>query len=106
MDFFEKKDKFGNINFFSNYESKVHMPNLPFPIINVLAIFSPLFSKPTFRKFLTLFHAHILCKGFRTVTGLLKRLGLRNDKNFSNYYDFFNKNKWSAFKELARLKGV
>jgi len=58
--------------------------------------FLPLFSKPTFRKFLTLFHAHILCKGFRTVTGLLKRLGLRDDKNFSNYHDFFNKNKWSV----------
>lgn len=72
------------------------MPNLPSSILAVLAIFSPLFSKPTFIKFLTLFHAHILCKGFRTVTGLLKRLGLRNDKNFSNYHDFFNKNKWSA----------
>lgn len=72
------------------------MPNLPSPILAVLAIFSPLFSKPTFIKFLTLFHAHILCKGFRTVTGLLKRLGLRDDKNFSNYHDFFNKNKWSA----------
>jgi hypothetical protein len=72
------------------------MPDLPHSIITVLSIFSPLFSKPTFKKFLTLFHAHILCKGFRTVTGLLKRLGLRDDKNFSNYHDFFNKNKWSA----------
>ena len=72
------------------------MPNLPSPILAVLAIFSPLFSKPTFRKFLILFHAHILCKGFRTVTGLLKRLGLRDHKSFSNYHDFFNKNKWSA----------
>ena len=72
------------------------MPNLPSTIVAVLTIFSPLFSKPTFRKFLILFHAHILCKGFRTITGLLKRLGLRDDKNFSNYHDFFNKNKWSA----------
>lgn len=72
------------------------MTNLPFPIVSILAIFLPLFSKPTYRKFLILFHAHILCKGFRTVTGLLKRIGLRKDKSFSNYHDFFNKNKWSA----------
>lgn len=72
------------------------MPNLPSPIHSVLAIFMPLFSKPTFKIFLTIFHAHILCKGLHTVTGLLKRLGLRDDENFSNYHDFFNKNKWST----------
>ena len=72
------------------------MLNLPPSILSVLSIFTPLFSKPAFHKFLVLFHAHILCKGFRTVTGLLKTLGLKEDKNFSNYHDFFNKNKWSA----------
>lgn len=69
---------------------------MPNPILSLLSIFSPLFSKPTFIKFLVLFQGHVLCNGFRTVTGILKRLGLRNDKNFSNYHDFFNKNKWSA----------
>jgi DDE superfamily endonuclease len=72
------------------------MPNLPYSIIAVLSIFLPLFSKPTYEKFLLLFNAHILSKGRRTVTELLKRVGLRKDKNFSNYHDVFNKNKWSA----------
>ena len=72
------------------------MPNLPSSIVAALTIFSPLFSKPTFKKFLILFYGHLLCKGFRTVTEILKRLGLKDNKNFSNYHDFFNKNKWSA----------
>jgi hypothetical protein len=72
------------------------MPNLPASILSVLTIFLPLFSKPTFNKFLLLFHAHVLCKGHRTVTALLKRLGLRHINNFSDYHSFFNKNKWSA----------
>ena len=71
------------------------MSNLPSPIISVLSNFAPLFSKPTHQKFSQLFQAHILCKGLRTVTELLKRLGLREAKNFSIYHDFFNKNKWS-----------
>lgn len=71
------------------------MPNLPSPIISVLTIFLPLFSKPTFNKFWLLFYAHILCKGSRTVTALLKRMGLRHTTKFSDYHSFFNKNKWS-----------
>ena len=71
------------------------MTNLPHAILTVLSIFSPLFSKPTFHKFLVLFHAHILCKGCRTVTALLKRVGLRHSSNYSDYHSFFNKNRWS-----------
>ncbi len=71
------------------------MPDLQSSIVSVLSIFLPLFSKPTYKKFLVLFHSHILCRGCRTVTELLKRIGLRENKNYSNYHDFFNKNKWS-----------
>jgi len=77
-------------------ETKGHMPNLQNSILSVLTIFLPLFSKPTFNKFLLLFQAHILCKGRRTVTELLRRMGLRDAKNFSDYHSFFNKNRWSA----------
>lgn len=71
------------------------MSNLPHSILTTLTIFLPLFSKPTFNKFLLLFHAHILCKGCRTVTALLKRIGRRNSTNYSDYHSFFNKNRWS-----------
>jgi hypothetical protein len=72
------------------------MPNLPCSIVSFLSNFSPLFSKPVHQKFSSLLQAHILSKGVRTVTELLKHLGLRDAKNFSIYHDFFNKNKWSS----------
>lgn len=72
------------------------MSNLPSSIITVLSDFAPLFSKPAYEKFLRLFEGHILCKGARTITEILKRLSLRENKNFSIYHDFFNKNKWSS----------
>ena len=72
------------------------MTNLPKEIIQLLAIFSPLFSKPTYQSFLFLFKAHVLCKGRRTITDLLKRMGLRQVKNYSKYHDFFSKAKWST----------
>lgn len=71
------------------------MRDLPADILHVLTLFAPLFSRPTYQSFLFLFHAHILCKGRRTVTEILKRMGLRHIKNYSKYHDFFNKAKWS-----------
>jgi hypothetical protein len=72
------------------------MTNLPESMIQLLSIFLPLFSQPSYRTFLFLFQAHILCKGRRTITELLKRMGLRHIKNHSKYHDFFSKAKWSA----------
>lgn len=72
------------------------MPNLPSSIISVLSIFFPLFSQPSYQSFLFLFHAHVLSKGRRTITEMLKRMGLRQIKNYSKYHDFFSKAKWSS----------
>jgi hypothetical protein len=49
-----------------------------------------------------------LCKGRRTVTELLKRIGLRNIKNYSKYHNFFRKAKWSTLKgaEILFIKLV
>lgn len=72
-------------------------------MLTVLSIFLPLFSTPTYRNFLFLFTAHTLCKGRRTVTELLKRMGLRNIKNFSRYHEFFSKAKWSPLRAAEIL---
>ena len=75
------------------------MFDLPAPILSVLSIFLPLFfSQPSYINFLELFQGHILCKGKRTISEILKRLGLRNVKNYSRYHDFFRKAKWSTLK--------
>ena len=75
------------------------MFDLPAPMLSVLSIFLPLFfSQPSYINFLELFQGHILCKGKRTISEILKSLGLRNVKNYSRYHDFFRKAKWSSLK--------
>jgi len=49
-------------------------------------------------NFLELLQGHILCKGKRTISEILKSLSLRNVKNYSRYHDFFRKAKWSTLK--------
>jgi hypothetical protein len=86
------------------------MPNLPKTIITAPSIFLPLFSSPSYNNFLILFCGHLLCKGRRTVTEILKRMGLRHIKNFSRFHDFFRAAKWLSlqgsqilFLSLVRL---
>ena len=75
------------------------MFDLPAAMLSVLSIFLPLFfSKPSYMNFLELLQGHILCKGKRTISEILKSLGLRNVKNYSRYHDFFRKAKWSTLK--------
>jgi|SoiMethySBSTD1v2_1073268.scaffolds.fasta_scaffold439941_1 DDE superfamily endonuclease len=75
------------------------MFDLPVAMLSVLSIFLPLFfSKPSFMNFLELLQGHILCKGKRTISEILKSLSLRNVKNYSRYHDFFRKAKWSTLK--------
>jgi len=75
------------------------MFDLPTPMLSILSIFLPLFfSRPSYINFLELFQGHILCKGKRTISEILKSLGLRNVKNYSRYHDFFRKAKWSPLK--------
>ena len=74
------------------------MSNLPVPILSVLSIFLTLFSQPSFNNLLVIMQGHILCKGRRTITEVLKRLGLGKIKNYSKYHDFFSKAKWSTLK--------
>ena len=75
------------------------MFDLPAAMLSVLSIFLPLFfSNPSYMNFLELFQGHILCKGKKTISEILKSLGLRNVKNYSRYHDFFRKAKWSTLK--------
>lgn len=75
-------------------------------MISVLSIFLPLFSQPTFQNGLFLFTAHVLSKGVRTVTELLRRLNLSTIRNFSKFHNFFSKARWDALKaaEILFLK--
>jgi hypothetical protein len=79
------------------------MNDLPAQMIAVLALFSPYFSKPTFQKLSFLTFGHILAKGRRTVTEILRLLGLKDIKNYSKYHAVFNKSKWSPLNASRAL---
>lgn len=70
--------------------------NLPLAILNVFAIFTPLFSQPVFKNALKLFLGHILCKNRRTIAELLRQLGLKNIKNYSKYHWVLSGAKWCS----------
>ena len=71
------------------------MFHLPASMLTALKIFSPVFSAPTYQNLLMLLFGHVLCKGRRTVTQVLRQLSLKNIKNFSKYHEVFSKAKWS-----------
>src|ERR1700748_145403 len=79
------------------------MLDLPAEILNVFAIFSPLFSRPVYRNVLLLFVGHVLTKGRRTITDILRTLNLENLKNFSKFHWIFSGANWSALKASGIL---
>lgn len=74
------------------------MLDLPQSMLSVLAVFAPLFSRPVFKNGLLLLSGHFLTKGRRTLTNLLKSLGLHSEKKFTKYFYVIRKARWSSFK--------
>ena len=79
------------------------MLDLPAQILNILALFSPLFSKPVYKNVLLLFVGHILTKGRRTIADILRTLNLQDIKNFSKFHWVLSGAKWSALKASSIL---
>lgn len=70
------------------------MDSLPNAILSVLLPFSVLFSKPSWKKALTLLLGTLLCTGKRTVCSALRAMGLSSDPGFSKYHHLLNRSKW------------
>lgn len=73
------------------------MLDLPNAMLTILATFAPLFSRPVFKNAIMLMASHFLCTGKRTVTNLLRRLGMHKEKKFTKYFYVIRKAKWSPF---------
>ena len=69
--------------------------SLPQSIITILWPFSVLFSRLSWFTSLELLLGAILCKGTRTVTGILRATGLSQNKGFSKYHRILNSLDWS-----------
>lgn len=64
--------------------------------------FAPIFTRPTFRRFLTLLGSAILAVGRRTIANLLRTAGSLADGASSGYRRVFSRARWSPLR-LARV---
>jgi DDE superfamily endonuclease len=68
----------------------------------LLDLFAPVFFQPTYQRFLVLLVAAVLTTGRRTVSNLLRTVGLLALGDPSSYHRVFSKRRWSTL-HLARL---
>ena len=62
------------------------MPSLPAAIIAAFLPFALLFSRPVWRHVQVLLVGAILCRGPRTVTAVLRVMGLGHEQRFKKYH--------------------
>jgi hypothetical protein len=74
---------------------------VPACVIPVLTMFRPVFSSPTYHRFLILVLAAILTTGRRTVTNLLRTVRYQAQGHTSSYHRVFSRRRWSTW-ALAR----
>lgn len=69
---------------------------IPHDALALLQHFSPVFTQPSYRRFLVLVVAAVLTTGRRTVSNLLRTLGTLAPGDPSSYQRFFSHARWSA----------
>src|SRR5579863_85868 len=79
------------------------MDSLPKSILSFLLPFSVLFSKPSWKKALTLLLGTIVCTGRRTVCSALRAMGLCDQASFSKFHHLLNRTKWSSLRAAKIL---
>jgi len=78
------------------------MLNLPKRIIQVLRYFEEAFSERIWEWAKVLLIGAILAPGERTVTAILRVMGLQNEQQFQNYHRVLNRAMWSS-RALSRI---
>jgi hypothetical protein len=70
--------------------------------LRVILLFQRLFSKPVFRHVKLLLAGAVLSPGKRTVSAVLRIVGLKAEKNFHKYHRVLSLVEWSAL-EAGRI---
>lgn len=70
---------------------------LPDPIREVLAVFQPLFTAPTWRKLMILLTGTLLARGRRTVAAALRASGNAQAGDWSLLHQVLNRARWSPW---------
>src|SRR6516225_5366954 len=81
---------------------RMFMP-LPDPIREVLTVFRPLFTTPTWRKLMTLLAGTLLAHGRRTVAAALRASGNGMAANWSSFHQVLNRARWSPLAVSRQL---
>lgn len=79
------------------------MSNFPDEFLSLMIHYRPLFSKPVYPHIQLLLGGAILTPGKRTVTALLRTLGLSKEKRFCKYHRVLSRAKWSALRGARML---
>ena len=79
------------------------MATLPFGLTQVIVGFSDLFSKRAWPLVQVLLTGAIVTVGPRTVTAVLRVMGLSQEKQFQKYHRVLNRVKWSTLAGSRRL---
>lgn len=82
------------------------MPILPSDIMLVLAPFMQVFSDRTWQWVQVLVVGAILAPGKRTVTAVLRVMGLSHERQFQNYHRVLNRVNWSGLRTSQILLGL
>lgn len=82
------------------------MPTLPAELLNLIVVFQPLFTRPTWEHAQTLLLGALLARGKRTVTACLRVVGLSEEKHFQNYHRVLNRAKWDSLQASRILFGL
>lgn len=79
------------------------METLPTGFAVLTAVFAPLFTQPVFQSVQVLLVGAILAPGKRTVTSVLRVMGLAHTSDFQTYHRVLNRAKWSTLAGSRRL---
>jgi hypothetical protein len=82
------------------------MDTLPAELLNLIVVFQPLFTNPTWEHAKILLLGALLARGKRTVTACLRVLGLADEAHFQNYHRVLNRASWSALDAARALLGL
>lgn len=82
------------------------MLTLPPAIMAVLSAFAPLFSRPIWPQVLVLLVGTMLAPGQRTVTSVLRVMGLAHLPSFQTYHRVLNRAVWSSLQVSRVLLGL
>jgi hypothetical protein len=80
-----------------------HLPLIPPVLIGWLAVFQPCFTAPTWQHVLVLVAGAVLAPGKRTVTQVLRVMGLAEEVGFARYHEVLNRARWDARALAQRL---